>query len=185
MSVPGARVGDRNRLPSKRVCPGMNNRLPGQLSAAILVLAMLLTACGGEPVSTITAPGTPIASDALPIGDPPPAGGELTLPKPGQLDPRDVRAELLEAAVVGRAVTLRISYTSGVEPCYVLDSVLVTPGDHTFAITIREGHGPGDMACVEIAVQKHTIVELGELDPGSYTITDTTGGAAPIEVVVS
>jgi hypothetical protein len=72
-----------------------------------------------------------------------------------------------------------------VEPCYVLDSVVVTPGDHAFAITLREGHGPGDVACIEIAVQKHTIVELGELDPGTYTITDATGGAAPIEVVVS
>ena len=158
-------------------------------ATVLLILGLLLAACAGggandatQPIAT--EPGAPIATDEVPIGDPPPAGGELTLPKPGQLDPRDVPAELLEAAVAGRAVTLRITYTSGVEPCYVLDSVLVTPGDHTFAITIREGHGPADVACIEIAVQKHTIVELGALEPGTYTITDAAGGAAPIEVVV-
>lgn len=156
--------------------------------AALLVLGMLLGACGGGSGATppsSTEPETPIASDELPIGDPPPAGGELTLPKPGQLDLRDVPAELLEAVVDGQAVTLGITWTSGVEPCYVLDSVVVTPGDHSFAVTLREGHGPGDVACIDIAVQKHTIVELGELDPGTYAISDATGGAAPIEVIVS
>jgi hypothetical protein len=97
---------------------------------------------------------------------------------------RDIPADVLEAAVDGRAVTLRITFTSGVEPCYVLDTILVEPGDRAFAITLREGHGPGDVVCIEIAVQKQAIVELGELEPGTYTITDKTGGAAPIEVVV-
>jgi hypothetical protein len=111
--------------------------------------------------------------------------GDLTLPKPGQLDARDIPADRLEADVAGRSVTLRITYTSGVEPCYVLDTVVVTPGDRSFGITLREGHGPADVVCIEIAKQKHTIVELGEVDPGTYTINDTTGGAASIEVVVS
>ena len=155
-------------------------------AVVVLVAVFAITACGaaGATQPIATDPGAPIATEEVPVGDPPPAGGELTLPRPGQLDPRDIPAELLEAAVEGRVVTLRITYTSGVEPCYVLDSVVVTPGDHTFAITLREGHGPGDVACIEIAQQKHTIVEVGELEPGTYTITDATGGAAPIEVVV-
>ena len=150
----------------------MKIRLPVLPIAALLVVGLLLAACAGggsnsasQPIAT--EPAVPIATNDVPIGDPPPAGGELTLPKPGQLDLRDVPAELLEAIVDGQAVTLGITWTSGVEPCYVLDSVVVTPGDHAFAITLREGHGPGDVACIEIAVQKHTIVELGELDPGT------------------
>lgn len=167
----------------------MTNVFLARSATTLLVLGLLVGACGGSADRAsqppATDPGLPIATNEVPIGDPPPAGGELTLPRPGQLDPRDIPAELIEAAVEGRAVMLRVTYTSGVEPCYVLDSVRVTPGDHTFAITIREGHGPGDVACIEIAVQKHTIVELGELEPGTYTIMDATGGAAPIEVVVS
>ena len=83
-------------------------------------------------------------------------------------------------------MTLTIDYTSGVEPCYVLDSIVVAVGDaRTFAITLREGHGPGDVVCIEIAEFKRAIVDLGELAPGTYTISDTTGGAAPITVTVA
>jgi len=54
-----------------------------------------------------------------------------------------------------------------------------------FAITLREGHGPQqDVVCIEIAESKRAIVDLGELAPGTYTISDTTGGAAPITVTV-
>lgn len=164
-----------------------------RFTVLLLVAVSALAGCAGGSGSSgaaepsAPAPETPIGADA-PTGNerlPPVGGGELTLPKPGQLDARDISAELLEAQVVGRSVTLRITYTSGTEPCYVLDTVVVTPGDRAFAITLREGHGPADVVCIEIAKQKHTIVELGELDPGSYTISDTTGGAAPIEVVVS
>ena len=35
-----------------------------------------------------------------------------------------------------------------------------------------------------IAKTMRTRVDLGELDPGTYTITDTTGGADPIQVIV-
>lgn len=161
---------------------------------AIFVIAMLaLAACGAAgttspagPSAGTTTPDAPTGTAAPSIGDRPPiGGGELTIPQPGQLDVRDIPAELLEADVNGRSATLRITYTSGVEPCYVLDTVVVSPGDRTFAITLREGRGPADVVCIQIAKQKHTIVELGELDPGTYTVTDATGGAAPIEVVVS
>ena len=164
-----------------------------RLIAFFLVTVLTAAACGVGPASE---PGggapatdgvdTPIATPAEPIGDAPPVGGggELTIPRPGQLDVRDIAAETLEAVVDGRSVTLGITFTSGVEPCYVLDTILVERGDHAFAITLREGHGPGDMACIESAMQKHAIVDLGELEPGAYTISDRMGGAAPIEVVV-
>jgi hypothetical protein len=110
----------------------------------------------------------------------------VVVPKPGQLDVRAVPAQTLSATVTGRRVSVTIDYTSGVEPCYVLDSIVVAVGADagTFAITLREGHGPGDVACIEIAQSKRAIVDLGELAPRTYTISDATGGADPITVTV-
>jgi hypothetical protein len=112
--------------------------------------------------------------------------GRVVVPKPGQLDVRAIPAQALSAEVTGRRITLTIDYTSGVEPCYILDSIVVAVGTDakTFAITLREGHGPGDAVCIEIAESKRAIVDLGEQAPGTYTISDTTGGAAPISVTV-
>ena len=39
--------------------------------------------------------------------------------------------------------------------------------------------------CIELAEFKRALVDLGELEPGTYTISDATGGAAPISVTVS
>jgi hypothetical protein len=41
------------------------------------------------------------------------------------------------------------------------------------------------MVCIEIAMTRHALVELGELEPSTYIVVDATGGAAPIEVVVA
>jgi hypothetical protein len=113
-----------------------------------------------------------------------PSAGKLVVPKPGQLDVHPISAQKLSAIVDGRRVVVTVHYTSGVEPCYMLDSILVARGDKSFAITLREGNGGGDVVCIEIAEMKRTQVDLGELAPGTYTITDATGGAPGIEVVV-
>ena len=107
------------------------------------------------------------------------------MPKPGQLDVRPIAAQALSAQVDGRRVIIVVDYTSGIEPCYVLDSILVQPGAGSFAITLREGHGPGDVVCTEQAEFKRALVDLGELQPGAYTISDAMKGAAPISVTVS
>jgi hypothetical protein len=39
--------------------------------------------------------------------------------------------------------------------------------------------------CIEIAKTKQALVELGELEPGTYTISDGTDTAASIQVTVS
>jgi hypothetical protein len=182
-------------------------------SRAVAVAAVLLVvaACSGggavpsSPGSSVasTSPSSPalpspsasssggsIATD-VPPSDPgtgsaiDPSGGKLTIPKPGQLDVHEIKAESLSTVVDGRRVVLTIGWTSGVEPCYTLDTILVTKGDHSFAITLREGHGAEDVMCIQIAEMKRTEVELGDLEPGTYTITDATGGAPAIEVVVS
>ena len=110
----------------------------------------------------------------------------IVVPKPGQLDVRPIPARTLSAATAGRHVTLTIDYTSGVEPCNILDSIVVAVGADakTFAVTLREGHGPEKVMCIEIAESRRAVVDLGDLAPGTYAISDTTGGATPITVTV-
>ena len=159
-----------------------------------LVAVLVLGACAAGAA-------TPAPSEVIdpnpnaPVGGEPPVGGggqpipggtgELTIPQPGQLDVHPMNAETLEAAVDGRRVTIKVSWTSGIEPCYVLDSIQVDEGDKAFAITVIEGHAAGDNVCIDIAKFKFALVDLGELEPGTYTISDATGSAAPIEVTVS
>ena len=89
----------------------------------------------------------------------------------------------IEARVDGRHVMVRLTWWSGVEPCNVLDSVGVeTAGSH-IRLTIREGADQRDVACIEIAMLKATVVDLGELAPGTYTIS-AGGDASPVQVVV-
>ena len=177
---------------------------PGALISMLAILLVAgIAACGSSAAPPTTqAPSSP-ASSLAPSQDPNgsvgidlPAPSEdpalidplvrIVVPKPGQLDVRPIPAQTLSAATAGRHVTLMIDYTSGVEPCNILDSIVVAVGADakTFAITLREGHGPQDVVCIEIAESKRTIVELGELAPGTYAISDTTGGAAPITVTV-
>jgi hypothetical protein len=171
----------------------MNNIARG-LVPVLLLLSLAIAACGGRG-STGSASVDPILGDpnvptsGEPIGDPPgpggPVAGELTIPRPGQLDVHPVAAEVLEAQVNGRAVTVRLTWTSGVEPCYVLDSIAVGREGNNVTLTILEGHGPGDNICIEIAQTKQALVELGELAPGTYSILDSQGVAAPIDVTIS
>jgi hypothetical protein len=185
-------------LPRRRVSrPGVLISLP-----AILAVAGI-AACGSAAAPPATSvPSSPPASLA-PSQDPNgsvgidlPAPSEdpalidplvrIVVPKPGQLDVRPIPAQKLSAVAAGRHVTLTIDYTSGVEPCNILDSIVVAVGAdaRTFAITLRQGHGPEKVMCIEIAESKRTIVDLGDLAPGTYAISDTTGGATPITVTV-
>jgi hypothetical protein len=167
----------------------------------LLALCLPMAACstggsGGNPGAIDTPIPSPIATGPdVPVSSEPGSGGgnpgmpgvgniELTVPRPGQLDAHPVPAQLLEWFVDGRHVTIRVTWTSGVEPCNVLDSIGVERGQASFGITLREGHAPGNNVCIELAMQKRALVDLGELDPGTYTINDSMGGAAPITVVV-
>ena len=185
-------------LPRRRVSrPGI------RISLMAIVAVAGIAACGSAAAPPATeAPASPPASLApgqdpnvsvgidLPAPSDDPALidplGRIVVPKPGQLDVRPVPAQTLSATTAGRHVTLTIDWTSGVEPCNILDSIVVAVGadTKTFAVTLREGHGPQDVVCIEIAESRRAIVDLGDLAPGTYTISDTTGGAAPITVTV-
>jgi hypothetical protein len=123
--------------------------------------------------------------DPTPI-DPGLGQAKLVIPRPGQLNPRPVGAAGLEPAVTGHHVLVKVTWWSGVEPCNVLDSVLVDRSGTDITIQLVEGASDANAICIEIAAQKATIVDLGELDPGTYTIrAGGNGDAKPVTITVS
>lgn len=183
-------------------------RLAGPLTLVLLVAACAGTAApsgsaasGGPPVtatplgSITPAPSVlPSATDdpngAVGTDVPPSPSGDVgnppqTVAKPGQLGLHPVAIDGFTAAVTGRHVLVTVTWTSGVEPCYVLDHIVVERDAASFIVTVIEGHGPGDNICIEIAQIKHAQIDLGELEPGTYTIEDSAGRAIPIEVTVN
>ena len=125
--------------------------------------------------------GGPPAIDVPLPGD---GGPTNVVAKPGQRDLRAVNVETIETRVNGDRIAVRVTWTSGVEPCYVLDSILVARAGDTITLTVREGSGPEDVACIEIAQQKSTVVDLGSFAAGTYTIATSEGPATPVIVTV-
>lgn len=131
-------------------------------------------------------PGTGVGGSVDPVPVDPGAGqAAIVIARPGQLNLRPIPASLLEASVDGRRVLVKATWWSGVEPCNILDSVKVDRSGSDIAITLIEGTGDPNAMCIEIAVQKATIVDLGELEPGTYSITSPGGEASAISVTVS
>ncbi len=173
-----------------------------------LLLATIAAGCssGATAGSASRSPGSPGASAPARTGEPggrvpaseapdtgvigggggvPGGGGpKLVFPKPGTNNPRPVPIESIEANVQGRTVTLVATWWSGVEPCHVLDSVAVEREGNTFTVSLTEGGAGGDVACIEIAIQKATTIELGELPPGQYTVVAEGGMTEPVVFTV-
>ncbi|HUQ77469.1 MAG TPA: hypothetical protein VM427_01185 [Patescibacteria group bacterium] len=133
-------------------------------------------------------PGTGIGID-LPINQLPidPGTGQpiLVVPRPGQANIRAISPIALQASVDGRRVLVKLTWYSGVEPCNVLDSIEISRSGTDIAITPFEGTGNANAMCIEIAVLKATIVDLGELEPGTYRIGSPGSTASPLEITVA
>jgi hypothetical protein len=147
---------------------------------------------GGGGTSGNPGSGGPIVSEPIvggPVGPTPVDPGAnqpaLQIPKPGQHDPHPVVAQSLQASVDGRHVLVKITWYGGIAPCSVLDSVQVDRGAGTIALTVVEGSSDLQAVCPEIAMLKATIVDLGELAPGSWTITSPNSDAASIQLTIS
>jgi hypothetical protein len=177
--------------------------------AITLIVGLLLGACssaaGPTPSPSPSFPaGSPIASDTVgngASGDPGTGGSgpaidpvpiqpglnepALVIARPGQQNPHPVAATSLEPNVSGRRVVVKLTWYSGVEPCNVLDSVKVDQAGGEIILTIIEGSSDQNAACIEIAQLKMTIVDLGELEPGQYTISSPGGEAKPVVVTVN
>jgi len=184
------------------------------IAGAVIVIGLVVAACAGAAApGSSTPPGSePPPSPSATLGpgsggggsgsdgnagtgggaivSPSPGGpivgGQPTIvvAKPGQLNAHPVGAATLETSVDGRHVLLKVTWWSGVEPCNVLDSVGVDRSGAEIAITLIEGASRLDVACIEIAQLKATIVDLGDLEPGTWTIRTTNGDAQPVHVTI-
>ena len=110
-----------------------------------------------DPDSPVDYAVCPDDQDPAPWGDP--STAQPVEPTPGMAG---VRARPFDRAMLNDDGTVTILFTSGVEPCAVLDHVTVDEGDTAVTITLYEGHDPdaGDVACIEIAVLKSVTITL-------------------------
>jgi hypothetical protein len=107
----------------------------------------------------------------------------IVVPRPGRLAVHEVGVFHLEARVQAGHAIVRASWWSGVEPCSVLDSVIVERVGSQIQLTVREGSDQLGVACIEIAMLKATDIDLGTLPAGTYTVS-ASGEAPPIQVVI-
>jgi hypothetical protein len=105
-------------------------------------------------------------------------------PKPGVIDPHPVPVSALSSSVKDGHLVVRLDWTSGVEPCSTLAGVTVDRQGDTFTLQVLEGPTKLDVACIEIAMYKATLVDLGELPSGTYTIAVDPGDAAALVVTM-
>ena len=82
-------------------------------------------------------------------------------------------------------VTADLRWYSGVAPCNQLDRVEIVKDDaaKTIRLTVIEGSGQGDVACIEIAELRATTVDLDTLASGTWTIS-AEGDAPAIKLDV-
>jgi hypothetical protein len=112
-------------------------------------------------------------------------GPTFVLPKPGTQDPHPVSVETLRVKREGPKTIVIATWWSGVEPCNQLDTAAVKRDGNDFTIAISEGHGGGDVACIDIALEKATAIDLGELEPGEYTVKAQDSSAEAVTFTVA
>lgn len=151
-------------------------------SVVLAALTLLVAGCGGMTSrSSRPDPEQPTScAKTEPCAFPPAqrSGPQSVRPRPGMADARPVPFE--SATPEGDGITVRVLWWSGVEPCYVLDHVDVVETAATVTITLFEGHDPAaqDVACIELAVQKSTRIELAH-PLGSRELVDGAKATPP------
>lgn len=165
---------------------------------AVLVLAGCGAAAGPAPTPAPTPKPTPTAVpgaggtgssgntgsgggvvDPGPGGDPILGKANFVTPMAGLINQHPVSVQLVRAAADSNGATAELRWWSGVAPCNALDSVQVEKDEaaRTIELTVIEGSGPGAMACIDLAELKATVVDLGLLAAGTWTIS--AAGDAP------
>jgi hypothetical protein len=164
---------------------------PGGAASPQPVQSPSASAAPSEPAgASPTNPDTPIGAPSDPAGGGGIGGGgigggaAIVMPQPGMINPHPVAVEKIETAVDGHHVTAKLTWTSGVKPCNVLDSVVVSRDGNDIALTVVEGSADQTAICIEIAQTKATIVDLGELDPGTYSVSATDSQIPPVTLTV-
>ena len=134
---------------------------------------------GGDPGTGVGV----VPVDPAPV-DPSLGDAKLVQPVPGRLNPRPVAPIALRTSVDGRHVLVKITWYGGVDPCSVLDSVRIERSGTDISLTPFEGSSDPSAICIEIAVLKATIVDLGELEPGTWRIASPGSDAPPVVVTI-
>ncbi|GII88453.1 hypothetical protein Ssi03_64430 [Sphaerisporangium siamense] len=139
------------------------------MMTAILATGTVLLAAGCGDAPTAADPDQAASSAIVrtsgvttPGSSPTPAtgGAKPTRPKGHTVGTRKVRWESAKPSKDGRRIT--VVWWSGVEPCHTLDRVRVRETSRRVTITLYEGQAAKarDVACIEIALKKSTIVKL-------------------------
>jgi hypothetical protein len=121
--------------------------------------------CGEQVTGTgpdATVSSTPCSGEQPPAPADPYDYADLVEPRPGMAGVHPLAFDTTVVSDDGTSVT--VFFWSGIEPCSVLDHVDVTYGEGAITITLFEGHDPsaGDVACIEIAQLKSTVVQLDQ-----------------------
>lgn len=135
---------------------------------------------GGNTGGGIVFPIPPVQGDDPLLGQ-----ATVVTPKAGRLNPHPVNVQLVRAASDADGVRIEVRWWSGPEECYATDSVQVERDDVAKAIklTVIEGSSDGDAVCIDIAMLKATVIDLGVLPAGKWTIS-AEGDAPAIDVDV-
>jgi len=129
--------------------------LAGVIVAGSTAGAYAAISAGDEPVNsgnnTAVAPGFAGQQADLPT----------VTPQPGMINVQPIawqQAEVLDSR------TVRVLFSSGVEPCYVLDHITVDYTADEVVITLYQGTAPeaANTVCIQIAEEKATMVTLSE-----------------------
>jgi hypothetical protein len=187
--------------------------MPTTRALAPLLAAFLFAACsaaGPTPVPTpqptptaVPGPGGVVGGGsrgnvgggvAPPGGIVDPGGGvdpilgqaQFVTPTPNLINQHPVSVQRIRAAADAKGASAELRWWSGVAPCSALDSVQVVKDEtaKTIRLTVIEGSGRGDMACIDIAQLKATVVDLGVLKAGTWAIS-AEGDAPPVTLDVS
>ena len=168
-------------------------RSTGRLGAGLLAVTILAACASGagssgaptQPPSDAPISAPPSDGTGVDPNPDPGIGAKPIVPKPGQaIDVHPVVADTVAARVDGNKIIVTMTWTSGVEPCTILDSIVATKGDGTYTVTLNEGSSPQEIACIAIAEQHVTEFEIPDVAAGTWTITDSGGVAPPVQVTV-
>lgn len=188
------RSGERPREPPPPARRRVGVRAPAVLPS--LALVIVLAACSAGGAATPSGGGTSGSGGAGSGGDgssgsgiPAPGTsdpqGTLIFPKPGVQDPRPVPVQAMRRQpAAGDHLVIRVDWTSGIEPCTVFSGVAVAERGSTFTLTVMEGSQGQAVACPDIAQLKATLVDLGALPAGTYTIAAVPGYAPPLTIAL-
>lgn len=181
---------------------------------AVLLTILIVAACGAAAGPSPTPAGTPTPTPTAVPGnggtgggavggggnvgggggnvDPGPGVnpilGQATFvgPTAGLINQHPVSVQLVRAVADERGATAELRWWSGVPPCSALDSVRIDKDEaaRTIRLTVIEGSGRGDVVCIDIAQLKATLVDLGKLAAGTWTIS-AEGDAPAIQLEVA